>query len=435
MSSIIKTIYTLLILMNMGIAVSAQSHQLEISSLMDFYYKNGAFSGMVLVVGNGKIIYDKAFGFANLKTKEPLITNSAFYLASVSKQFTAMAIMMLEEQGSLSYHDKLSKYFPEFPEYANQVTIKHLLTHTSGMVDYYDSGYFKPGFTNDDVLSAMLKQPSLEFTPGEKYAYSNSAYVILSMIVEKVSGMSFREFMEKNILNPLQMNSTIVFDQSNPEIKNRTTGFNLVGDIDDYNAFTTGGGGMYSTTGDLYLWDQALYTDKLIPQASLNEAFTPTVLNDGTVSNYGYGWMIEYNDQDKSVFHTGGLSGFRTNIYRELSKHNTVILFTNYGSAEVLKSISRSIQAILHDSPVATPWLPASLKLFKLSEDKPIEKVIDTYHDLVKNRNDEFDLSEKQLNSLGYMLLKKKREQDAMAIFRLNLELHPALINPQKEDE
>jgi len=166
------------------------------------------------------------------------------------------------------------------------------------------------------------------------------------MIVEKISGISFKTFMEKNVFIPLGMNSTLVFDQSKSEIKNRTTGFNLVGDIDDYNAFTTGGGGMYSTTGDLYLWDQALYTDKLIPQTSLNEAFTPLVLNDGTVSNYGYGWMIEYNGQNKSVFHTGGLSGFRTNIYRDLANHNTVILFTNYGSSEVLKSLSRSIQLI-----------------------------------------------------------------------------------------
>ena len=410
--------------------VQAQTKISKIDSLMRFCYENGAFNGTILVVENGEMIYHNALGFANLHSGEPLKNNSAFYLGSVSKQFTAMAIMILKEQNKLSYSDKFVKYFPEFPEYTNQITIKHLLTHTSGLTDYYELGVFRSGFTNDDVLKVMLQQPSLDFTPGEKYHYSNSAYVLLSMVVEKVSGLSFKTFMEENVFHPLGMNSTFVYDESMPKIKNRVIGYNLIGEVDDYNAFTTGGGGMYSTTRDLLLWDRALNSNKLVSQDVLDEAFTPMILNDGTASNYGHGWMIEYTGQNKSVFHTGGLAGFRTNVFKDLKNRSSITMLSNMGEANALKSISRAIQAILSNSSTNELHLPVSLKLFKLSEGNAIERVIETYHELKKTDKDGFDLSEKQLNSLGYMLLMKKRDQDAMAIFRLNFELNPKVINP-----
>jgi len=165
MKSLIKNICILITLMNVGLAALAQNHQLEIDKLMDFCYTNGAFNGTILVVENEKIIYNKAFGLSNFKTNEPLKINSAFYLGSVAKQFTAMAIMILKEQNKLSYSDGLLKYFPEFPEYASKITIKHLLTHTSGLSDYYDNNAFKPGFKNEDVLSFLIKQPTLDFEP------------------------------------------------------------------------------------------------------------------------------------------------------------------------------------------------------------------------------------------------------------------------------
>lgn len=416
--------------MNVGIAALAQTHQLEIDRLMDFCYRNGAFNGTILVVENEKIIYNKAFGIANFKTNEPLKINSAFYLGSVAKQFTAMAIMILKEQNKLSYSDGLLKYFPEFPEYASKITIKNLLTHTSGLSDYYDKNAFKPGFKNEDVLSFLIKQPALDFEPGEKYYYSNSAYVLLSMIVEKVTGEPYRVFMEKNVFTPLSMNSTFVFDESKPEIKNRVTGYNLIGEKDDYDAYTTGGGGMYSTTDDLYLWDMALNSNKLISKDALDEAFSSIILNDGTISNYGYGWMIEYVNNYKSVFHTGGLAGFRTNIHKDLKNNNTVILLSNNGNANALKYISRAIQDILCKTSINEYKFPVSLILFKISQNQNIEQVINRYKEIAKNNNDEFDISEIQLNAFGYMLLMDNRKEDALEVFKFNLGENPKIINP-----
>ena len=410
----------------------AQNKAIEIDSVMNFAYHNGAFNGTIMVVAQGEIIYHKAFGFADLKSKELLKTSSAFYLGSLSKQFTTMAIMLLKEQDKISYSDRLVRYFPEFPEYAHEITIKQLMNHTSGLTDYYEAGAFRPGFINDDVLKFLIQQPSLDFAPGEKYSYSNSAYVVLSMIVEQVAGMPFRTFIEKNIFNPLGMNSTTVIDQSSPKIKHQARGFNVIGEADDYNAFTTGGGGMFSTTEDLYLWDEALRSNKLVCQDALEEAFTPTILNDGHVSNYGYGWMIEYSDQAKAVYHTGSLAGFRAYIYKNLTDQNTIIMLTNNGEANAIKAIGKSLQDILSGSGNGGLRLPVSLKLLKLSENNPIDDVIDTYFNLKKKSRNEFDLSEKQLNTFGHMLLMKQHEQEALSIFRLNLQEHTKIINPNE---
>jgi len=236
--------------------------------------------------------------------------------------------------------------------------------------------------------------------------------------------------MEKNVFAPLNMKLTFVFDESKPEIKNRVTGYNLIGEKDDYDAYTTGGGGMYSTADDLYLWDMALNSNKLINKDALDEAFSSIILNDGTISSYGYGWMIEYVNNYKSVFHTGGLAGFRTNVHKDLKNNNTIILLSNNGNANALKYISRSIQDILCKTSINEYKFPVSLKLFKISQNQNIEQVINAYREIEKNNNGEYDVSEVQLNALGYMLLMDKREEDALEVFRFNLEANPNIVNP-----
>tara|TARA_R110002050_G_scaffold88375_2_gene186626 strand:+ start:10523 stop:11626 length:1104 start_codon:yes stop_codon:yes gene_type:complete len=319
----------------------------KIDSLIQHSYEKGMFNGAILVSRGDKIIYKNALGYADKDNNRKLNIASVFYLASVSKQFTAMAIMILKEQKKLSYDDKLSKYFPEFPDYANTVTLKHLMTHTSGIADHYRLGIYRKGLRDKDVLEALVKQKELDFKPGDEFRYSNGGYVLLSLIVTKVSGMPFHKFMEINIFRPLGMNNTLVYDESAPAIENRAVGYNQAGQLDDYEIFTTGAGGMFSTLDDLHLWDRALYTEQLISHAALEEAFTPATLNNGELTKYGYGWGVSEGDGQKVVQHTGGLAGYRTFIKRNLYNKSCYIILTNHGDTSNTTAIKTALDEIL----------------------------------------------------------------------------------------
>jgi CubicO group peptidase (beta-lactamase class C family) len=319
----------------------------KLDSIINHYYQNGLFNGIILVSRYKKVAYREAFGYSNFETKEKLIPESVFYLASVSKQFTAMAIMILSDRNKLTYNDKLSKYFPEFPSYANFVTIKHLLNHTSGIPDYYRLNAYKPDLKNQDVLEILIKQNSLDFNPGDRFEYSNSGYVLLAMITEKVTGIPFHAFMKANVFDPLGMTNTLVYDESKPSINNRAIGYNMDGNLNDYNVLTTGAGGIFSTVDDLHLWDLALYTDTLVSYGTIKKAFTPTILNDGGISNYGFGWFIYEDDRRKIVTHSGNLFGFRTYIGRDLVNKNAYILLTNNGDAIEMNTIISAIRDFL----------------------------------------------------------------------------------------
>jgi len=319
----------------------------KLDSILNNCYQNGELNGTILVSRNKKVVYRKAFGYANFETKEKLIPESVFYLASVSKQFTAMAIMILNDRNQLTYNDKLSKYFPEFPSYANVVTIKHLLTHTSGIPDHFGLNSYKPDLKNQDVLEILIEQKSLEFKPGDRFEYSNSGYILLAMITEKVSGMPFHEFMKENVFDPLGMTNTLVYDESKPLITNRVIGFNMDGTLNDYNILTTGAGGMFSRVDDLYLWDQGLYTGTLVSWGTIYEAFTPIILNGGEKYNYGFGWFIYEDERKKTVSHSGNFSGFRTYIGRDLVNKNAYILLTNNGDAFEMNKVVNAIRDFL----------------------------------------------------------------------------------------
>lgn len=235
----------------------------KIDKLMTYCYENDMFNGTVLVASDGEVVYKNALGYANFHDMEELKPISVFCIGSIGKQFTSMAIMMLKEQEKLDYEDRLSDYFPEFQDYADKITIRHLLNHTSGIPDWMDCsefrvrpGDFKDDITNKDVFEFLVQIDSLQFMPGEKYSYSSSGYVLLAMIVEKVSGEPFYKFMKKNIFDPLDMKNTLVWNETKPEIPNKTIGYNQFGEKDDYNILTMGAGSIYSTIEDLYKWDQ-----------------------------------------------------------------------------------------------------------------------------------------------------------------------------------
>jgi len=403
-----------------------ESHAEAIDHFISSVHERGVFNGTILVVEDGEVIYEGAYGYADFETQRILNVETDFYLASVSNQFTAMAIMMLKEMDSLSYDDPLTKYFSDFPEYAKGVTIRHIMTHTSGIPDHFNLGSYKPGLTNNDVLEILYRVEELEFEPGDAYSYSNSGYVLLSIIAERASGQPYHQFMKERIFDPLGMDRTLIYDESEPQIENRAVGYNLFDEKYDYDLLTTGSGGMFSNVHDLFLWEQALYTDKLITQETLKEAFTPYKLNNDSVSNYGYGWAIQ---GDSIVTHSGGLAGYRTFFRRNMSRKNAIIFLTNNGGALSFGSVIQGINNILLDKPVEKPVVPIMIALAK-SGISDIDELIEHYWELKKNNPDDYDFSEDQLNTLGYYYLGKKMMKEAIAIFKLNIEVYPNAFNP-----
>ncbi len=297
----------------------------------------------IMVIYNGKKIFNKGFGLANLKTGRQLDSHSNLYLASVSKEFTTMAIMILHDRGLIGFDDPVIKYLHGLPSYYKNITVRNLMTHTSGIPDYYallGYNYNFTGITNKDVWNLLLKQDSLNFKPGTKFQYSNSGFVLLSMIVSKVSHKSFAEFLKKNIFNKIGMKNTLVITPRVKTIPHRATGYtkDSTGQYikDDYDQYTTGAGGIYSCTSDLYKWDQSLYTDKLVKKSTLNEAFTRQSLNNGKKIDYGFGWFIgKFTSGNlkgiKFVYHNGALDGFRNLIFRIPALHFSYIVLSNTG--------------------------------------------------------------------------------------------------------
>lgn len=395
----------------------------RIDSLMNYSYENGVFNGTVLVSQNNEIIYRNSFGYADFDKNILLTPETAFYLASVSKQFTTMAVMLLKERGKLSYEDKLSDYFPDFPAYADTVTIRHMMTHTSGIPDHYGLNAYKAGLNNDDVYELLIQQEKLDFEPGSKYSYSNGGYVLLSMVVEKVTGEPFHEFMKANIFTPLKMTNSLVYDQSEPEIPNRAVGYNQYGKLDDYKIFTTGAGGIYSNVDDLFQWDQSLKNNQLVSKETLREAYQPYLLLSGDTSYYGFGWGV--NPRTNSVGHSGGLSGYRTYLRRYPDQGDAFILLTNNGDAVALTDIRDGLHLILSKEDFELPEVPLSNRLSLFIENEGVDRAIEMVEELQSQNIDDFIYDEPGINALGHSFLQKGDVANAGKLFKLNIDNRP----------
>jgi CubicO group peptidase (beta-lactamase class C family) len=306
-----------------------------IEDLLFSYYDNLQFNGSVLVVENNQIIYENTFGFADFENKEPLDGEIPFYLASLGKQFTAAAIIKLEEEGKLSLDDDLKKYLPMMPKIYDGIKIHHLLTHTAGVPDYINTLQItRPGLTNMDVYEALVKLRSLNSLPGNKYRYSNSGYVLLAMVAQVAAGQTIEKYFQEQIFDAFEMNNSFVYSaatKNNPRVK----GYTSKNKPDDYELETVGDGGIYSTARDLYKWEQALNTGKFISKESLDKVYTQVILTNGRTRRYGYGWEIGSNSKGKLVYHDGELAGFRTYIERQLVTDNAIIILTNNSFSQV----------------------------------------------------------------------------------------------------
>lgn len=322
------------------------------------------FSGVVLVAERGTPVFYKAFGYKDLDAKTAMDTSSIFELASVSKQFTAMAIMMLAEEGKLQYDDLLETYIPGMPY--PRITIRQLLNHTSGLPDYQammDQHWDKSKVAGNPEILEYLKKyhPERNAEPGEKYEYSNTGYVLLGSIVEKASGKDFVEFVWTKIFEPLKMTNTNLRTwKEKAQLQNFALGFIWVPERKKYvraDSFPSsdytiwlgdrkGPGRISSTAVDLLKWDRALYKEEFVKAATLQEAFAPAHLNNDSLSNYGFGWRIEISKLGKVVRHSGGNPGYKTHIIRYIDADKTVILLCN-NAHEKFDSLLKGIEAIV----------------------------------------------------------------------------------------
>lgn len=327
----------------------------------------------IMLIRNGRIEYRKGFGLADLSSRAP-ITPEQFLLASVTKQFTAMAIMILEEQRKLQLGDPLAKFCPEFPDYAKTITIRNLLNHTSGLTEYHDilvgksyENYFKSSksppavheFTATEALLALSRQKKLHFTPGDKFEYSNYGYVVLGQIIERVSGKRYAEFLKEMIFDSLGMHDSLVVDERKQMVprlaldyEKRNGQWQDVSYSPENHVY--GEDNVISTVNDLYKWDQALYTERLVRRSRLEMAFIPGRTNDGKEihtdilkrpNSYEFGWFIGSLGGDKDVEHSGGWAGYVTDILRIPSRQVTAIVLSNSSNEDVPEIAQRIVEA------------------------------------------------------------------------------------------
>jgi len=347
-------IFTIILFFLLSVLCMAQNIESKVDEYINAQMKLSKFSGSVLIAQEGKILVSKGYGMANLELDVPNTPQTKFRLGSVTKQFTAMAIMQLQEKGLLNVNDPIRKYIPDYPN-GDKITIQHLLTHTSGIPNLTDF----PEFEKKKMLSlpidstiAMFKSRSLEFAPGDSFKYSNSGYILLSYIIEKTSGKPYEVFVQENIFTPLNMTNT-GYDHNETILKNRASGY-TINDRGLVNApyvdmtIPTGAGGLYSTTEDLYLWDQALYTEKLVSRISLEKMFTPFK------GGYAYGWFVDEKLARKRVHHGGGIEGFVTNITRYLDDQVCIIVLANFDHAPV-GTIGKDLAAIVFGEEYEIP--------------------------------------------------------------------------------
>lgn len=413
----------------------AQSKAAKIDALVQQYVANRQFNGSVLVAEKGQVIFKKGYGMANMEWNIPNAPDTKFRLGSVTKQFTATLIMQLVEKGKLKLAGNVTDYLPDYPKATgDKITIHHLLTHTSGIPNYTSFPKFFETLSRDPVtpegFTKKFDSMPLDFEPGTKFSYSNSGYFLLGAIIEKVTGKSYADVLAENILKPAQMSDT-GYDLFSPILPKRATGYEKQGAKyinSPYLDMTIpyAAGSMYSTVEDLYRWDQALYTDKLLSASAKATMYTPFL------DYYAYGWGVnkakigELKDSLLLIEHTGGINGFNTIISRLPKDKQLVVLLNNTGGAP-LSDIRRNILRILYDQPIEAPKKPIADLLRQSVQSDPLEKTKQKF--TAWKADKAYSVSEEAVNGVGYELLRDGKTKEALTVFTLNAEAYPNSYN------
>ena len=330
---------------------------LKLDSVFKRYNKRQDFHGSILVAKSGKLIFSKQYGYADFSKKILLDNNDAFQLASVSKQFTAVSILILYEKGLLKLDDKVTKYYPDFPY--DEVTIRHLLNHTSGLPQYFylaEKEWKKEKAPTNAEMMEMMAEFKLQhyFKSGSRFDYSNTGYFVLASLVEKISGKSYPDFVEENVFKPLDMTNTYVYRfGQDPIVADQLYGYRIYrgwrhikipGTVNDA---ITGDKNVYSTAEDLFKWINGLNAGKIISKSTLNQMYTKGLTKYGKKVPYGFGFRIDDKDVEKVIYHYGKWNGFATSIKQYTDSEITIITLehSNFRSMNHLNETVKSIVA------------------------------------------------------------------------------------------
>ena len=334
---------------------NSQTKEAKIDALLNNNFNSNTTGATVLITKKGKTIYRKAFGLANLELGIKMRPENVFEIGSMTKQFTAISILMLVEQGKISLQDEITKYIPDYPTHGQKITIHHLLNHTSGIKSYTSMRKLFDIARNDMKpleLIHFFKDEPVDFNPGEQYKYNNSAYIILGYIIEKTSKISYAEYVQKNIFDKLNMtNST--YASHTKIIKNRASGYQNKKGYQNamYISHTLpyAGGSLMSTIDDLNIWQKALTNNKLLKKETLQKAYTNYTLNNGEKINYGYGWNIKIINNEVSYEHGGSIFGYKSMGIYIPNKDVYVVILTNCNCISPTKITREITRLILKD--------------------------------------------------------------------------------------
>ncbi len=334
-----------------------------IESKLDNLLKRRGFNGSVMIAHGGEAVYNKSFGYSKFSDRTEFAPeNNIFQLASVGKQFTAFAILILYEQGLINLDDRVADYIEDFPY--PDINVRHMLNHTSGLQNYFYliDNYWEKDYlpVHQDMLDLInAKSLPLNFTPGRRFSYSNTGYAFLAMLVEKISGQSFASFVQENIFDPLNMKNSFVFHPS-LDLKNLSVHSNFVPGHEragrwlreipvDFNDGITGDKGIFSCTSDLLKWDNALENSKLVKETTRQMAFETGKLKNGYRTNYGFGFRIKTSRDQNIIYHNGWWKGFRT-AYVRLPDNTLIVILNNTTSS--ISGLDNQIRKIVNASPV-----------------------------------------------------------------------------------
>ncbi|MFN8250180.1 MAG: serine hydrolase [Ferruginibacter sp.] len=342
----------------------SQSTVSRLEQAISSYVSQGKFSGTVLLAKKGQVLLHNGYGYKNAETTEANSSNTIYQVASIAKQFTAAVVLKLQEAGKLSVQDKLSKYYPGYPN-GDKITIHHLLSHSSGIYNYTDDKEFMSSDQSKPVsleymISRFIDKP-LAFEPGTKFSYSNSGYTLLGYIIEKLTGKPYREALESMILEPLKLGKS-GYDYASLTDSNKSIGYYQCGDenykqapyVNSSILYTTGA--LYSSTEDLYNWHKALMGTSFLSAESIKAMYTPVA------GAYGYGWQVDSLYGKKRVSHSGNVAGFKSNISRIPEADVCVIVLSNCNSSQV-GSLVMTLMAIIYDKPYQLPVVKKSVQL------------------------------------------------------------------------
>ena len=341
--------HKLLFAVSFSFLAACQGRESRVDELFGAYQGDEVPGASVIVIADGNPVLTKSYGMADLEQGIPVRPETNFRLASITKQFTATCIMMLVEQGELNLDDSLTSQFDGFPEYGQNITLRHLLQHNSGLIDYETliPDDFVGQVSDQDALDLMYEVDSTYFEPGSEYRYSNTGYAILALLIENVSGLSFAEFLDQRIFTPLGMDETVAYQKGISSVANRALGYTVSDDgVSESDQSTTsavlGDGGIYTSVQDYFKWDQALYTDRLLPEEALSMMWT------GNFGDYGFGWRVDTKDGRRRLHHDGSTSGFRNYVIRYPDENMTVLVLTNRRGPDVMPLAESVAEIYLH---------------------------------------------------------------------------------------